>query len=361
MKYDFLVVGAGLFGAVFAQQMKEKGKTCLVIDRRAHIAGNVYSERRENIDVHVYGPHIFNTNSDDVWEYAKRFTKFNQFTHKVKVKYNDRMYSMPINMDTLHQLWGVTTPAEAMEKIEAVRVPCENPQNAEEWALSQVGPEIYNIFYRGYTKKQWKKDPKDLPASIFKRLPIRFTYDDRWHASKHSGIPADGYTAWVQNMLDGIPVELGVDYFKMNPYQYADRVVYTGRIDELLNYCYGELDYRTLRFDNKVFDGDFQGVPQVNYANEEIPHTRIVEHKHFNPMPGQEKTIVTWEYPETWERTAEPYYPIDSTENRALYQRYRKALDGWTDMVIGGRLGDYRYYDMDAVIASARKAVNNCT
>lgn len=354
MKYDFLIVGSGLFGAVFAQQCLEKGKTCLVIDKNYHIAGNVYSEKQEGIDVHIHGPHIFNTNKKELWEYANRFAQFNQYVHKVRAIHQDKVYSLPINLMTLYQVYGVKTPTEARQILDKVRIKIDNPQNLEEWCLSQVGPGLYNLFIRGYTKKQWKKDPKELPAEIIKRLPIRLTYDDRWHESKWCGIPNDGYTAWVANMLDGVKVELGVDFFTLDWKKYSKNLVYSGKIDALFNYCYGDLDYRTLRFENKVFDGDYQGVAQVNYTDENIPFTRTTEHKHFNNK-GQPKTIVTWEYPTEFSRDQYPYYPVNTEKNNSLYQKYKKELINCPNIVGGGRLCDFKYLDMDTTLASSLK------
>jgi UDP-galactopyranose mutase len=350
--YDYLVVGSGIYGAVWAHQCKENKKTCLVIDKRNHIAGNVYSEKIENIDVHKYGPHIFNTNNDQIWQYAQQFSKFIQYTHKVKVNYHNKIYSMPINLQTIYEIYGVKTPEEAKKQIESVKVPISNPKNLEEWCLSQIGPELYDIFIRHYTQKQWKRDPKELPISIIKRLPIRFNFDDRWHESKYSGIPSDGYTQWIANMLDGTQVELGVDYFERDWSKYAKKVVYTGPIDRLFNYCYGKLDYRTLRFESKTLTGDYQGVAQMNYTDEHIPFTRTVEHKHFT-YKNSDKTVVTWEYPEEWKIDAEPYYPINDERNNQLYKKYKEKLDNCSNMVGGGRLCMFKYYDMDSVIASA--------
>lgn len=354
MKYDLLIVGAGLFGSVFAQQCKEQGKTCLVIDKREHIAGNVYSEQIENIHVHRFGPHIFNTNSDAIWEYAQRFSDFTQYAHKVKVNYHNKIYSMPINLQTLYEVYGISNPTDAAELIKSVQIPIENPKNLEEWCLSQIGEELYNIFIKYYTKKQWKKDPKDLPASIIKRLPIRLNFDDRWHESSHSGIPTNGYTQWIANMLDGIQIELGIDYFTKDWSKYADRIVYTGAIDQLFDYCYGALDYRTLRFETKVLDGDYQGIAQVNYTDENVPYTRTVEHKHFN-YKKNDKTVVTWEYPEEWKLGATPYYPINDDKNNELYNRYKHRLMETPNIIGGGRLCEFKYMDMDQVIGSALK------
>ncbi len=351
-KYDYLIVGAGLFGAVFAQQCLEKKKTCLVIDKRNHIAGNCYTERVEDIDVHIYGPHIFNTNSEEVWKYANRFSDFVQYTHKVRVNYKDKIYPFPINMDTLYGLYGVKTPEEAKDKLKEVCVPITEPKNMEEWCLANVGPELYEIFIKGYTTKQWGKSPKDLPASIIKRVPVRFTYDDRYHNKNHSGIPSEGYTAWIANILDGVKIELGVDFFKMDWKKYAKKVVYAGKIDELFDYCYGDLEYRTLWFDYKTLKGDYQGVTQMNYTDEEVAWTRITEHKHFNNRGGP-NTVISCEFSALSNRQTTPYYPIGDEANVALFRRYKDLLDG--SMIVGGRLGDYQYYDMDQVIASSLK------
>ncbi len=351
MKYDFLIVGSGLFGATFAQQCKENGKSCLVIEKRDHIAGNVYTERIEGIDAHRFGPHIFSTNNEVIWNYVNRFSKFIQYVHRVKVNYNNRIYSMPINLQTLYEVYGVKTPEEAKKQIDLVKIPIKNPSNLEEWCLSQVGEKLYNIFIRSYTRKQWGRDPKELPSSIIKRLPIRFNYDDRWHDSLYSGIPSEGYTKLVANMLDGVDVGLGVNYFDRDWFRIAKMVVYTGPIDKLFGEIYGPLEYRTLRFESKVLSGDYQGVAQMNYTGEE-PFTRIVEHKHFT-YKKSEKTVVTWEYPEKWEKGSEPYYPINDEKNMETYQKYKKALANCPNIIGGGRLCDYKYLDMDACIASA--------
>jgi UDP-galactopyranose mutase len=345
-------VGSGLYGATFAQVVKQHGKTCLVIDKREHIAGNCYTKKEHGIDVHCYGPHLWNTNSEEVWQYVQRFSKFTQYAHRVKVNYHNRIYSMPINLQTMYEIYGVRTPEEARRKIEEVRVPIVNPQNLEDWCLSQVGPDLYNIFIKHYTEKQWDRSARELPTSIIKRLPIRLNFDDRWHQSIYSGIPVDGYTALVANMLDGIQVELGTDYFAKDWTKYAKQIVYSGPIDALFNYCHGELEYRTLRFESKTLDGDYQGIGQVNYTDAETPFTRIVEHKHFNLKPN-DKTIVTWEYPEKWNRGAEPYYPINDEKNDSIYKKYKKELDNHPHIVVGGRLGSYLYKNMDQILASA--------
>lgn len=350
VKYDYLIVGAGLFGSVFARQMKDKGRSCLVIDARSHIAGNVYSESIEGIDVHVYGPHIFNTNSDAVWEYVNQFTAFNQYVHRVKVNYRDKLFSFPINLDTLYAVYGVRTPEEAKKKLEEVRLPISHPCNLEEWCLAQIGSELYEVFVKGYTTKQWGTDPKNLPTSIIKRIPVRLTYDDRYHEKKYTGIPSGGYTRLVSNLLDGTQVELGVDFFEMDWSRYAHRVVYTGKIDALFDYCYGELDYRTLRFERRTSVGDYQGIAQMNFTDVDVPYTRITEHKHFN-FKNQEKTIITIEYPGKWQKGCEPFYPVNNEKNNALCQKYHKLVG--ERFIIGGRLGKFAYYDMDQTIANA--------
>lgn len=355
MKYDYMIVGAGLFGSVFARQCTDANKTCLVIDKRNHIAGNVYSENIENIEVHKYGPHIFQTNDDKIWDYVNKFSKFRQYAHKVKANYYGNIYSFPINLDTLYTIYGVTNPVDAQKKLDEVRIKIDHPKNLEEHCLSMVGPKLYEIFYRGYTEKQWGKDPRDLPASIIKRIPIRLTFDDRYHEKKHSGIPLNGYTQMVANMLDGIKVELGTDFKSMDWKKFAKTLVYSGKIESLFEGCYGELDYRSLRFETKTLTGDFQGVAQMNYTGLDVPFTRTTEHKHFNPK-NQEKTIVTWEYPEM---NGDPYYPINDEKNNALYKKYR-ALVG-PNIIGGGRLFDYCYYDMDQAIGSALKAASNIT
>jgi UDP-galactopyranose mutase len=349
MHYDFLIVGAGLYGAVFAQQMKEYGKRCIVIDKRPHIAGNVYSERIEGIDVHRYGPHIFHTSSESIWQYANRFTKFVQYAHKVKARHQDKIYSMPINLQTLYEVFGVSTPEDAQREVEASKLLIDRPRNLEEHCLSVIGQRLYDLFIREYTHKQWGRDPKELPADIIKRLPVRFNFDDRWHQSTYSGIPAQGYTQWVENTLDGIQVETGVDFFSIDWTKYAHHLIFTGRIDQYFGCSLGELEYRTLRFEHRTLNGDYQGIAQINYTDA-TPCTRTVEHKHFT-FKQHEKTVVTWEYPEAWHEEATPYYPINDDRNAELLLSY-KALKP-TNVTFGGRLGAYRYYDMHQVIGAA--------
>ena len=353
-EYDYVIVGSGLFGAVFAREMTDAGAKCIVIDRRSHVGGNCYTRNVGGIHVHEYGPHIFHTDSDKVWNYMNRWTKFNHFTYRPKVKYEDNIYSFPINLLTLYQMWGVTTPEEAKLRLEKERVSIKNPSNLEEWILSQVGEDIYRKFIYGYTKKQWNRSPKDLPASIIKRLPIRLVYDDNYFDDKYQGIPIDGYTPIFERLLDGIRVEVGVDYFSDRSKwdSIAKKVVYTGAIDEFFNYDMGMLEWRSLIFEHEVLDiSDYQGVAAVNYTEENIPYTRIVEHKHFN-FGKQSHTVITREYPQNWDLTKEKFYPISDEKNNLLFGRYRERIDT-SKYIFGGRLADYKYYDMHQVVGSA--------
>ena len=365
--YDYLIVGAGLFGATFAREMADAGKKCLVVDKRPHIGGNVYSENRNGVDVHVYGAHIFHTSNDRIWEYVNRFATFNNYVNKPKVRFGDRIFSFPINLMTLHQLWGVMTPAEAEAKLEEVRIPCENPDNLEDWILSQVGREVYETFIRGYTMKQWQRDPRELPASIIKRLPIRMVFEENYFFDKYQGIPIEGYTKMVENMLEGIDVRTDVDYFadreELNAL--ADRVVFTGKIDEYFDFCHGELEYRTLRFEHEELEGDFQGNAVVNYTSPDVPFTRIVEHKHFLPSTASKlpNTIVTREYSDEYKRGKTPYYPINNDRNNTMYKKYAAMAKAEDGVIFGGRLSEYKYYDMHQVIGSAlvkaKRELNN--
>ena len=356
--YDYLVVGAGLWGATFAHCQRQIGRSVLVIDKRTHTGGNCYTEDRDGVNVHVYGPHIFHCSDEFIWEFVNRFATFNSYVNRPKVSFDDRIYSFPINLMTLHQLWGVVTPEEARRKLDEVRVPCENPRNLEEWALSQVGQEIYDKFIYGYTKKQWMRDPSTLPASIIKRLPIRLTYDDNYFNDRYQGIPIGGYTLMINGMLDGCDVELGIDFLAdRNTWsRRARKVVFTGKIDEAFGYVYGELEYRTLYFENFSEVGDHQGNAVINYTSESVPYTRITEHKYFQPQQHVEQTIWTREYPTPWTRTSIPYYPIGDEKNMMIYNRYRDLADAQSDMIFGGRLAEYRYYDMHQVIGSALAA-----
>ena len=357
MKYDYLIVGAGLFGAVFAQRAKEKGKTVLVIDKRPHIGGNIYTENIEGIQVHKYGAHIFHTNDKKVWEYINRFAEFNRYTNSPMANYRGELYSLPFNMLTFNKMWGVITPDEAKSKIAEQKEKCgiKEPKNLEEQAISLVGTDIYEKLVKGYTQKQWGRPCNELPAFIIKRLPVRFTYDNNYFNALYQGIPTDGYTAMIERMLDGIDVRLNVDYLESKEYfdNLADKIVYTGAIDAYFNYCYGELNYRSIRFETEILDTDnYQGNAVINYTDEETPYTRIIEHKHF-VFGKQEKTVISKEYSQEWTKEIEPYYPINDETNNALYQKYKALADKEGNVIFGGRLGQYRYYDMDVTISAA--------
>ena len=361
--YDYLIVGAGLFGSVFARQATDAGKKVLVIDKRPNIAGNVYTEDIENIHVHKYGAHIFHTNNKEVWNYVTRFAEFNRFTNSPVANYKGELYSLPFNMYTFNKMWGVVTPEEAAAKIEEQRneAGITEPHNLEEQAISLVGKDIYEKLIKGYTEKQWGRDCKDLPAFIIKRLPVRLTFDNNYFNALYQGIPVGGYTKMVANMLDGIEVRLDTDYFenKTKLDALADKIVYTGAIDAYFEYQLGALEYRSVRFETEVLDKpNFQGNAAVNYTDRETPWTRIIEHKWFefgkdddgNDIP---KTVISREYSSEWKVGDEPYYPVNDEKNGALYQEYKKLADKEQKVIFGGRLGEYKYYDMDAVIASA--------
>ena len=356
-QYDYLIVGAGLTGAVFAHEAKKIGKKCLVIDRRDHIAGNVYTEEVEGINVHRYGAHIFHTSMKDVWGYVNQFAEFNNYVNSPIANYKGEIYNMPFNMNTFSKMWGVVTPAEAKAKIQE-QIDAEGigePQNLEEQALSLVGRDIFEKLVKGYTEKQWGRDCKDLPASIIKRLPCRFTYDNNYFNDRFQGIPMGGYAKMVANMLEGVEVRTGVEYKDLIAEQpgIADRVIYCGPIDSFYDYSLGQLEYRSLRFETEVLDeADHQGVAVMNYNEREVPYTRVIEHKHFE-FGTQPKTVVTREYPADWKPGDEPYYPINDERNTALYEQYRELADREGKVVFAGRLGGYKYYDMDKAIAAA--------
>ncbi len=364
--YDYLVVGSGLFGAVFARQATDAGKTVLVIDKRPNVAGNVYTEKVEGINFHKYGAHIFHTNNTEVWNYVNRFATFNRFTNSPVANYKGELYSMPFNMYTFNKMWGVVTPEEAAAKIEEQKKEITGePQNLEEQAISLVGRDIYEKLVKGYTEKQWGRDCKELPAFIIKRLPVRLTFDNNYFNALYQGIPIGGYTKLVENLLDGIEVQLNVDYLvdRAKWDAIAEKVVYTGAIDAFFNYSLGNLEYRSVRFENEVLDiPNFQGNAAVNYTDRETPWTRIIEHKWFefgkdengNDLP---KTIISREYSSEWKPGDEPYYPVNDEKNGALYKEYRALADQEGKVIFGGRLGEYKYYDMDAVIASALECV----
>lgn len=355
--YDYLVVGAGLFGAAFAQQARAAGRSVLVIDKRDHIGGNVYTEEVEGIQVHRYGAHIFHTNDSTVWAYVNRFAEFNRYTNSPVANYRGALYSLPFNMYTFNKLWGVTTPREAEAKIREQREAAgiTEPKNLEEQAISLVGTDIYERLVKGYTEKQWGRPCSELPAFIIQRLPVRFTFDNNYFNARFQGIPVGGYTTLVENMLDGVKVRLGVDYLrhKAELDALADKVVYTGSVDAYFDYCYGPLSYRSVRFETEVLDmPNFQGNAVVNYTDRETPYTRIIEHKFFE-FGTQPKTVISREYSSEWRPGMEPYYPVNDEKNSALYQRYKALADQEAKTVFGGRLGEYRYYDMDAVLRSA--------
>jgi len=355
MSFDYVIVGCGMFGSVFARCVAERGKCALVVDQRNHIGGNCYTEEVAGVHVHRYGPHIFHTNSAAVWRFVNRFAEFNQYRHRGAVRHGERLYSFPINLLTLHQIWGVTTPAEAAAKLAEVRVPNDATENLEDWILSQVGRELYEIFVRGYTTKQWGREPRDLPASIIRRIPIRLSYNDRYFDDQYEGIPRGGYTRLFDAMLDhpNIRVETGVDFFAdaARLRGLGQTLVYTGKIDEFFDYRFGQLDYRSLRFESETLDGDFQGAAIVNYTEAAVPFTRIVEHKHFDPQPGS-RTVITREFPQAYDVTQIPYYPIRDARNTAMYERYR-TVAAESGVLFGGRLATYQYYDMHQVVAQA--------
>lgn len=353
--YDYLVVGAGLFGATFARQATDKGKKVLVIDKRGHIGGNIYTEEIEGIHVHKYGAHIFHTNSKKVWEYITKFANFNRFTNSPIANYKGELYSLPFNMYTFNKMWGVVTPKEAEEKIAEQRVGITEPKNLEEQAIRLVGRDIYEKLIKGYTMKQWGRDCKDLPAFIIKRLPVRFTFDNNYFNALYQGIPIGGYTKMVERILDGIEVKLEVDYLQNKEIleSQAKKVIFTGAIDAYYDYCLGTLEYRSVRFETEVLDiPNFQGNAAVNYTDEETPYTRIIEHKWFE-FGTQEKTVISKEYSSEWKRGDEPYYPVNDKKNMDLLKKYQELAKKEEKVLFGGRLGEYRYYDMDAVIDSA--------
>lgn len=361
LHYDYLIVGAGLFGAVFAHEMTARGKTCLVIDRRSHIAGNVYTKNVHGINVHQYGAHIFHTSDKAVWDYVNQFVEFNQYINSPVAVYHDELYNLPFNMNTFSKMWGIRTPAEAKAKIaqqvEALHI--TDPKNLEEQALSLVGTDVYTKLVKGYTEKQWGRDCKDLPAFIIKRLPCRFTYDNNYFNDRYQGVPVGGYTAMVEKMLAGVQVLLDTEYadFIREHPGIADKTVYTGCIDEFFGYRLGALAYRSVRFETEELEMEnYQGNAVVNYTAREVPYTRVIEHKHFE-FGRQPTTVISREYSAEWKPGLEPYYPVNDEKNSALYASYKQLADAQKDVIFGGRLGQYRYYDMDKVIAAALQCV----
>ena len=362
MQYDYLIVGAGLYGAVYARQMTDAGKKCLVVERRGHIAGNAYTENIDGIDVHVYGAHVFHTANEHVWHYVNRFATFNQYTHTVLATHHGRQYPLPFNMNTFSAMWGITTPEEAQQKIKSQQSGAEagEPRNLEEQAIRLVGTDIYETLIKGYSQKQWGRPCTELPASIIRRLPVRFTYDNRYFDDRYEGIPTEGYTALVSRLLDGIEVRLHTDYLleqdTLRPL--AGKIVFTGPIDAYFSYALGHLAYRSLRFETETLDcADYQSCAVVNDTDAETPYTRVIEHKHF-AFGTQKRTVITREYPAEWTPGAEPFYPVGDERNQMLYEQYRKLAQAEENVLFGGRLGEYSYYDMDDVILSALEAAD---
>ena len=362
--YDYLIVGAGLFGSVFAHEAKKYGKKVLVIDKRENVGGNVYTEKIEGINVHKYGAHIFHTSNREIWEYVQQFAEFNRYTNCPIANYKGEIYNMPFNMNTFNKLWGVVTPQEAKSKIdEQIKESgITNPKNLEEQAISLVGKDIYEKLIKGYTQKQWGRPCTELPSFIIKRLPVRFTYDNNYFNDIYQGIPIGGYTKMVENMLEGIEVRLGEDYLK-NKDEYdkiAKKIIYTGAIDGYFNYKYCHLEYRSIRFENEILDiENFQGNAVVNYTDKNVPWTRIIEHKWFEFGNNLEKTIISKEFSSEWKLGEEAYYPINDEKNTILYNKYKKLANNELKVKFGGRLGEYRYYDMDQVIGSALQCVED--
>lgn len=357
MKYDYLIVGAGLFGAVFAQEAKKKGKKCLIVEKRNHIAGNVYCEEIHGIQVHRYGAHIFHTSDKRIWEYVCRFAEFNHYINSPIARYQGELYNLPFNMNTFSKMWGIATPKEAQDIIAAqiADLNITEPKNLEEQALSLVGRDVYEKLIKGYTEKQWGRDCRDLPAFIIKRLPLRFTYDNNYFNDTYQGIPIGGYTRLVEKLLEGTEVRLDTDYLEHREEldRLADRIIYTGMIDQFYDYALGVLQYRSVRFETEELEMEnYQGNAVVNYTEREVPYTRIIEHKHFE-FGRQPTTIISREYSSEWQKGDEPYYPVNDERNNALYGQYKEKADRETNIIFGGRLGGYKYYDMDKVIAAA--------
>ena len=361
MEYDYLIVGAGLFGSIFAHEMTKKGKKCLVIEKRDHVRGNVYTEEIENINVHKYGAHIFHTNNKDVWNYINQFADFNRYTNSPVANYNGELYNLPFNMNTFYQMWGVKTPDETKAKINQQKeeFKIDNPKNLEEQAISLIGKDIYEKLIKGYTEKQWGRKCSELPAFIIKRLPVRYTFDNNYFNDLYQGIPIGGYTKIIEKMLENIEVKLNTDFFddKKKWMDIADKIIFTGMIDQYYDYCYGELEYRGLNFEFETLDMEnYQGNAVINYTDAETPYTRIIEHKHFEDSDSP-KTIITREYPKTWKKGEEAYYPLNDDKNSELFKKYEKLTEKEDKVIFGGRLGMYQYFDMWQVIDEALKAV----
>lgn len=362
-KYDYLIVGSGLYGATFAYKAHKEGKRCLVIDKRTHLGGNVYCEKQEGINVHKYGAHIFHTNNKQVWEFVNSIIEFNRYTNCPVANYKGKLYNLPFNMNTFYQMWGVTTPEDALAKIEEQKVEAiaklhgEEPSNLEEQALTLVGKDIYEKLIKGYTEKQWGRKCTDLPAFIIKRLPVRFVFDNNYFNDKYQGIPIGGYNKLIDGLLDGVDTKTDVDFFDNRAYweSVAEKIVFTGKIDEFYQYQFGKLEYRTVRFDEEIHDTpNYQGNAVINYTESEIPYTRVIEHKHFEMFGAKinecHKTVISKEYSTEWKEGMEPYYPVNDEKNNQLYLKYKELADKETNVIFGGRLAEYKYYDMAPII-----------
>lgn len=360
MKYDYLIVGAGLYGAVMAHELHQRGKKCLVIDRRDHIAGNIYCEDIEGIHVHKYGAHIFHTSDKKIWDYMNQFAEFNHYINSPVAVYKDELYNLPFNMNTFSKMWGIRTPQEAKDMIarQVEEAGITEPKNLEEQCLSLVGRDVFEKLVKGYTEKQWGRDCKDLPSFIIRRLPVRFTYDNNYFNDRYQGIPISGYTAVVERMLEGIEVRTNTDFFKFREEHpdIAEKIIFTGMIDEYFGYQLGALEYRSVRFETEVLDCEnYQGNAVVNYTDKEVPYTRVIEHKHFE-FGKQDKTVISREYSSEWQVGMEPYYPVNDAKNSELYAEYKKLAEAEENVTFGGRLGNYQYYDMDKVVGAALAA-----
>ena len=361
MKYDYLIVGAGLFGSIFAFEMNKRGKKCLVLEKRSHIGGNIYTQKMDGINVHIYGAHIFHTKNKDIWDYINKFSDFNNYRNQVIANYKEDIFSLPFNMYTFNKMWGVVTPKEAQRKIEeqVKELGITNPRNLEEQAISLVGVDIYKKLIEGYTEKQWGKKCKDLPSFIIKRIPVRYTYDNNYFNDQYQGIPENGYTFIIEKMLEGIEVKLDTNFFDNRDLweKISNKIIFTGMIDEYYEYCFGELEYRSLKFEIETLNTEnYQGNAVVNYTDKEVPYTRIIEHKYFELL-NCDKTVISREYPIKYRRGEEPYYPVNDEKNNNIYNQSSSLAEKQENVIFGGRLGLYKYYDMDQIILEALKLV----
>ncbi len=362
MKYDYLVVGSGLYGSIFAHEANKRGKKCLVVEKRDHVGGNIYTKNIEGINVHCYGAHIFHTSNKRVWDYMNSFAEFNRYTNSPIAVFKDEIYNLPFNMNTFNKMWGVKTPAEAKQKIneQVNEANIKEPKNLEEQAISLVGKDIYEKLVKGYTEKQWGMKATELPPFIIKRLPVRFVYDNNYFDDKYQGIPIGGYTRIIEKLLEGIEVKLNTDFFtyRKELKNIAHKVLFTGMIDEFYNYRFGELEYRSLKFEHELLNEEnYQGNAVINYTEYDVPYTRIIEHKHFE-YGTQSKTIITKEYPVKWKKGDEPYYPVNNHKNNAIYAKYKELAEKETNVIFGGRLAEYKYYDMHHIVENALRKVD---